>query len=260
MGLIVKRFSVFLVAAICSLLQVSAQQLNLANQEKSLAALYKNLLRSFDAGFDSTSYYSQRFANDMKKTVLGNPGSLTYPFKKLIDNSYCYIASSQDGQFRIYSWDSWTGGTMHNFEQFFQYSWQGRVLTQFPKSQEGDPGNFCSKIFTVMINSKPYYLAVCNAIYSTKDGSQSLTAYGIDSSGKVENVKLFRSNSGDKSTIDLEFDLLSIQSRPERPLALITFDEKLIQLSLPLVNVKGEVLSENVKYALKNGKFEILDK
>src|SRR2546421_7053946 len=45
---------------------------------------------------------------------------LKYSFPK-IKGGELYVATSKDGRFRIYSWDLNTGGTMHDFDQVFQY-------------------------------------------------------------------------------------------------------------------------------------------
>src|SRR5205823_3655858 len=46
--------------------------------------------------------------------------TIKYEFKS-IPRKMMYIATSSDGKFRIYSWDTETGGTAHLYESIFQY-------------------------------------------------------------------------------------------------------------------------------------------
>src|SRR6185436_3629589 len=52
-------------------------------------------------------------------------------------------------ELRIYSWDTWTGGSMRFYNNIFQYNYMGKVITEFDQLEEGDAGGFFSELFTL---------------------------------------------------------------------------------------------------------------
>jgi hypothetical protein len=238
--------------------KAAAQTKDIALQEKKVAKLYSKLASYIQADYDSLSFYSNMFEKEFTSFIKSNPKTLGYPFQKLIDSNFCGIKTSSDGNFRIYSWDTWTGGTMHIFKQVYQWKDKGKVFMKMPSYEEGDAGSFCSKIFTVDINGKPHYLAVSNGIFSTKDAMQSISVYTIANAKLVDTVKLFKTKTKKLNSIDVEFDFFSVVDRPERPLELITYDNQKKIIYVPVVGDKGQVTKKNILYQLKGGHFEFI--
>lgn len=235
-----------------------AQTKDIAVQENKFAKLYSKLASFIPADYDSISFYSDKLEEEFTSFIKNNPTTLNYPFKKLIDSNFCDVKTSSDGNFRIYSWDTWTGGTMHVFRAIYQWKSNGKIFTKIPKYVEGDAGSFCSKIFTVNIGDKPYYLAVTNGIFSTKDAMQSISAYSIDGDKLVDTVKIFKTKTKNLSSIDVEFDFFTVVDRPERPLELITYDDTQKIIYIPVVGNKGQVTKKNILYQLKDRYFEFI--
>ena len=235
-----------------------AQRKDYALQEKGFANLYSKLLSYIQVDEDSTFLYSEKFSKDFKNFIKSNRTTLDYPFKKLIDSNYCQISTSSDGSFRIYSWDTWTGGSMHEFNEIYQWRGNGDVFTKVATHSKDDPGSFCSKIFTVSINGKTNYLAVTNAIYSTKDARQSISVYSVENNKLIDTVKLFKTKTKRLNKIDVGFDFFSVVDRPERPLKLITYDDKQKIIYVPVVGDKGQVTPRNILYQLKDKYFEFI--
>lgn len=233
-----------------------AQTNNLAAQEKRFVNLYTRLFKFTPSESDSIAFYSEKFSKEFKTFIKANPSSLAYPFKKFSDSNYIQIATSDDKNFRIYTWDTWEGGSMHYFDVIYQWRADGKIVTKTPTLSNDDPGSFCSKIFTVDIEQKRYYLSVTNHIYSTEDASQSIAVYNIDGDKLYDTTKLFHTKTKSLNHIDVSFDFMSVVDRPERPLELITYDEKQKILYVPVVNSKGQVTSRNIFYQLKDGGFE----
>jgi hypothetical protein len=203
--------------------------------------------------------YSDKFTIPFTNFVKTNPATLHYPFKKLIDSNYVDIKTSSDGYFRMYSWDTWTGGTMHEFNTIYQWTENGKVFTKVvPHTIKDDPGSFVSQIFTVTINNKPYYLAVTNGVYSNKDARQSISVYTIDNSKLIDTVKFFKTKTKRLNRIDVDFDFFSVVDRPERPLELIAYDDKQKVIYIPVVDEKEQVTSSNILYQLKDRYFEFI--
>lgn len=235
-----------------------AQAKDIASQENRLANLYSKLTSFIQVDDDSLSLYSDKFEKEFTSFIKDKPTTLNYPFNELIDSNFCYVKTSSDGRFRIYSWDTWTGGTMHFFKEIYQWKNNGEVFTKVPNYKEDDAGRFCSKIFTVNINDQPHYLAVTNGIFSTKDAMQSISAYTIEGDELIDTVKLFKTKTKTLNSIDVEFDFFSVADRPERPLELITYDDKQKIIYIPVVDDKGQVTKRNILYQLKGPYFEFI--
>ncbi|MDB5153517.1 MAG: hypothetical protein JWR54_2268 [Mucilaginibacter sp.] len=87
---------------------------------------------------DSLEKANNVFAKKLKVYIQKYPATVTYPFNSLV-KEHLEISSSTDGLFRIYSWDTETGGTMHFFENVMQYKSGTPInaVIDTPKS-EGD--------------------------------------------------------------------------------------------------------------------------
>lgn len=61
------------------------------------------------------------------KYLVDNPHSLDYPFDKLQKETEISIETSEDGNLRIYSWNSYNGGSMPMYTNILQYRSDGKV-------------------------------------------------------------------------------------------------------------------------------------
>jgi len=249
------KYSFFFILAICGGTNTFSQTKNFAAQEERLVKLYAKMESFLRVSYDSLPLYSEKFDKELTRFIQNNPGTLKYPFKKFEDDHVCDVVTSGDGNFRIYTWDTQTGGTMHFYHEILQWNSNGKVFTKIIKYEKDDPGSFCSAVYTAQVNNKPVYLAVKNGVYSTKDVMQSVTAFRIN--GKLlDSVKLFRTKTERLNTIQVYFDFFSVVGRPERPLKLITYDDEPGQLYIPVVGDKDQVTKKNLVYQLKGSYFE----
>lgn len=251
------RFYLFCILTICIWNEVYSQTKDLTLQEDKFVNSYSKLY-NLDRGNDSIAYYSERFGKAFTSFIKANPSTLTYPFKKLTERHYCQVTTSYDGNFRVYSWDTQTGGTMHYFNQIYQYRTNEKVFIKIPNYGKDDAGVFCSKIYAVTIKNKVYYLAISNGIYSSKNASQSISAFTIDNNKLVDTVKLFRTKTKLLNSIDVNFDFFNVVDRPERLLELITYDDKHKIIYISVVNNKGQVTAKKILYQLKGSYFEFI--
>src|SRR5262245_52646532 len=196
-----------------------------------------NKLLSFYQPYESDSLdkYSEQLRNKVIETLSKNPAALKYPFKMLIDSNAFEITTSEDGLLRIYSWDTWTGGTMHFFNNIFQYCYNGKVSTEFLELTEEDPSGFFSDIFTLRSGDKTYYLVINNEMYSSKDVGESIQVFAIEKGKLNQNVKLIKTSSRMTSIISVEFDFFSVVDRPERPVRVIKYDKVKKVIYIPVV-------------------------
>jgi hypothetical protein len=181
------------------------------------------------------------------------PVSLTYAFLRLKDKMY--IATSRDGKFRVYSWDRDTGGSMHDFDNVFQFRGRsGRVRTwTAPRKDETGAGEFYSQVFQVDTPMGRVYLANGNGIYSTSLAGQSLGAYSIEGESLVPDVKIIRTRSGMTGSIHFSYDFFSVVDHPERPVKLFFYNDAKKSFRFPVViedrkTPQGRVTDKYITY------------
>jgi hypothetical protein len=169
------------------------------------------------------------------------------------------IATSPDGKFRIYSWDTWTGGSMHFFENVYQFKSGDHVFSKaiLDKSNEADPGYWFSEIFSLKNIDTTYYLAIRHGIYSGSDSYQGIKVFSIDSDSLLSDVKFIKTKTGIKNTLGFNFDFFSVVDRPERPVKLINYDTVSKTISIPAVQEKGKVTSKTITYQFTGKYFEL---
>lgn len=235
------------------------QKTELTTQENKFVQLYSQVFESLRGDWKTTKSLSDKFSNELINFIKSTPSTLTFPFKKLTASNEVFIRTSNDGNLRIYSWDAWTGGTMHEYNTIYQWKANGKVFSKVEKfEKQGDPGIFISQLHTVDANNQRYYLAVTNATYSNKDARQSIATYSINNGKLVDSIKLFKTKTKRLNRIDVDFDFFSVVDRPERPLQLITYDDSQKIIYIPVVDDKGQVTNKNILYQLKGTYFEFI--
>lgn len=229
-----------------------AQVGNLEKTEGYFIEKYNKMTSEDD--FDSKANLSLDFFETFKDFLSKNDKSFTYNFEKIKKDVGMNVVTSKDGNLRFYTWDTEMGGTMKNFAQIIQFKSNGKIQT-LSNSSDSD-AYFISKTFDVNLNNKKYYLVISNGIFSTKDVSQAIQAYRIDNGKLIDSDKIFKTKKQTLNRIESQFDFFSVVDRPERPLELITFDEKTNSIYIPLVNDKGEVSSKRLVYQKKGNYLE----
>lgn len=178
--------------------------------------------------------------------------TLGYGFPKL--SKEIFISTSSDGKFRIYSWDTEEGGTMHSFDSVYQYKGNGgRVYSKSVSSDETDAGAFVSDIYTLSTASGPVYLARFSSILSTSLSYQSIDLFKIRGNVLDSRVKLIKTKEGLTHTLGFQYSFFSVVDRKERPIKLITYDAATRTITLPVViaddkDPAGRVTGRVIKY------------
>lgn len=251
------KFLNFLILLTFSPVFSHAQKPDLKKIEKELLAASKKLFSFYqDHNQDSIDKYGDELRTKAIESLTKNPTTLTHPFRALIDSNAFEIVTSEDSLFRIYSWDTWTGGTMHYYNIIYQFRDNGKVFIEVPEWEEGDGGGFFSQIFSLRTGSKSYYLAVGNSQYSTKDHSQWIQAFTINKGKLGKDVKLIRTAKGFTNRISFEYNFFSVVDRPDRPLKLIKYDKAKKIIYIPVVNGDGTVTNKFIQYKFTGVYFE----
>lgn len=176
-----------------------------------------------------------------------NPSTLAADFKTLKESGVT-IATAEDGMFRIYSWDTELGGTMHIFYNVCQYKSGTKVYSKIISDGKFEAGRWFSDIYTHQVSGKKYYLGIAHSIYSGKDNSQEIRVFGVSEGMLNDKVKLIKTRSGLTNKLRVDFDFFSVYRRPERPVKLITYDKNTEVITIPLVDQKYQVTDKVITY------------
>ena len=187
--------------------------------------------------------------------------TLKYDFKGLDDK--LYVATSKDGKFRIYSWDTKSGGSMKFFDGVYQYQTaKGKVYSKAFISRGTGARGFYSEIFQVDLGKSKAYLANSNLILSNSLMHQDIETYAIEGEKLNTNLRLIRTTTAMRNSIGFDYDFFSVVDRPERPIKLFSYDEAKKQLRFPIVLEDrkfpngGRVTNKFITYRF-NGKYFI---
>jgi len=221
------------------LLSFSAFAQSNAQIEKELIASIKEVQKysNYGGNYDDEklSKANEVFeAKLLKYTKIA--ATLKYPFAEL--NKFMANATSEDGRFRVYSWDTETGGTMHDFSRVYQYLGADSKVysnTEVNAEQDGGAGSFVYDIFTVDAIGGKFYVVCTNFIGSTNDHYQSANLFKIEGNKINDKVNLIKTKAGLTNSLSFEFNFFSVVERKERPVKLILFDKKTLTLKIPVV-------------------------
>lgn len=227
--------------------------------EKKLLGLFKNLHNLIKSDAYERDEKMERLNKKLFDKILYStshyPETINFSFHKIREKCV-QILDSEDSNVRLYSWDTYLGGTMGVYGNIVQYKSEDTVFSE-PLSNSFIFSNydnfFCKSIFTFDTLGNTYYLIVKTSKYSSKDAAESVTAYTIEK-GKLIKVKLFRSKKGIAHTVNLYYNFYSVVNRKERPIRLIKFNKKRKVLSLPIIN-KNDSVTKKYTHTAFNGQF-----
>ena len=205
--------------------------------ERELMTHIKNIEKSSNYGGsydqDALDKENKIFKEKLLKYTR-RESTLKYKFGAL--GEFVSIATSDDGKFRIYSWDDETGGTMHFFQRVYQFQGaDGKIYSHSEELEEGDPGSFAYDIFSLDTKAGKIYIVCSTGIGSTNDHFQAADLYKIQGEKLNDKIKLIKTKSGLTNTLGFGYNFFSVVDREERPIRLISFDQKTKTLKIPVV-------------------------
>ncbi|MCT2562506.1 hypothetical protein [Chryseobacterium herbae] len=207
--------------------------------------------------YDSLSAANLKFEKLLLKYTGSNSETLHYDFKVLKKNGLI-MTTSEDGKFRIYSWDTWTGGTMHYFRNVFQYESNKKVYSEATEIEtEGDAQSFYYQMNDILSQNKKYYLAQNKAILSSGLSYHNIKVFSIDDGKLNHNAKLIKTQSGIKNQLGYEVDLTASSNRDnEISNYNIEYDPKNKIISIPLILENYKITDKKIRYQFKGKYFE----
>lgn len=204
------------------------------------------------ADFVKKEKLMEGFTNKAETYIKKNPETLNFPFKA---EEYCglNINTSEDKNFRAYSWNLHTGNSARSYNTLFHFKSNGKVFTESTK--DGYHSNIYLTIHSVILGSKTYYLLSSIEFGSNKDLYESLEAYEI-MNNKLKRVNNLFVYKGGQTTgvIRLYYDRMKVpEKRSEQ--SLIDYIPKTKTLYVAIVDEEGKVSNKNIVYKIKGNKF-----
>jgi hypothetical protein len=214
-------------------------------------------IKKIDPAFEDNTNANDLFAKKLYNYIANNPATLGYPFAALI-RQHVDIHTSDDSLLRIYSWDTWTGGTAHFFESVFQYQDGGKIyaILDTPR-EEGDIRPWYNKLYTLKTAGNTYYLAVNTSIGSTKDMGGSIQIMDIENGKLNDSVKLIKTVSGLHSDLSFACDFSKTAGKltPDT-YPSIKYDAVTQTITIPLILANGAATNKQIAYKFNGQYFE----
>lgn len=212
---------------------------------------------------ETDRYDSLERANDtFRKSLLfhtsTSSATITFDFNELVKEGLS-ITTSENGLFRIYAWDTYTGGTEHIFDAIYQYKIKNKVFSKIARTNEYDSGRWYSVIHLLKTDNKVYYIGTYHEVHSTRYLYQGVKIFCIENDILNADVRLIKTNTGIRNELGFEFDLASAANRPDFQ-KLIYFDEDDDQLHLAVVQEDGKVTRQFITYQFTGKYFEQIKK
>ncbi|KEY20176.1 hypothetical protein [Kaistella antarctica] len=230
---------------------------NILNESFQKIDYWSSNDRTDKHSFDSLYTSNMKFEKLLLKYTSTLPETINYNFE-LLKNNGLHIATSEDGLFRIYSWDDGTGGTMRFFKNIYQYKVNQKVFSKnSPKYDEKDAGCFYYQINDINSGNKKFYITLGTSILSSGLSYHTIKIFSIEDAKLNENAKLIKTKTGIRNQIGYEVDLTSRTNR-DREVGnyKIEYDEKNKVISIPLILENSKVTGEKIHYQFKGKYFE----
>lgn len=206
--------------------------------------------------YDSIEQANTTFRNNLLAYTANARSTFAYDFKEL-EKEGLVIKTSEDGLFRIYSWDTWTGGSAHNFDVVYQYKADNKLVSKRAGTyEEGDMGRWYSNIYELKVDNKTYYIGLYHEVHSTSVSYEGVKLFCIEGNNLNESVRLFKTTTGIKNELGFAYSFFSVADHPERPVKLIYYDKDDDQLHLAVVLEDGKVTNRFITYQFTGKYFE----
>jgi hypothetical protein len=196
-----------------------------------------------DGQYDSLEIANKRLADFIINTGQ-KADMISMPFREL-DSSSINILTSDDKNFRIYCWNTETGGTMRFFNALAQYRSVNGIKTAVlnridaaESAEDFDPGYWYHQLYTVKDkNGKAYYLPLYVGIYSGRDRMDGIKAYTIDNDQLNDSVQLFKTTKASINAIDYAYDAFnSYEDKDDRERPTIHLNEEKTKVYIPIIS------------------------
>ena len=240
---------------------------------QNLAACNKKLKETFskfeyygssenEHAYDSIQKYNISFENLLLKYTSSIPETLTFDFKDLTQSGL-KISTSENSLFRIYSWDTETGGSMRSFRNVFQFNSVKKLFslkTPNDLDESGESSYTYEIIDQINSENKMFYVVKCIAIGSSAVSSHKIKIFSIQNGLLDDKAKLIKTKSGIRNELRYEIDFSSSANQTpdavDREYSRISYDKNNKIIMLPLILEDGKLTKKKIKYQFNGIYFE----
>lgn len=227
--------------------------------DKKLAATYARIAPFYYGNPDSLLYYSDLFSTRLRNFVRRNPSTIGYNFPLLTSKKACRIVTTTDGTFRIYSWNTWLGGTMGHFRNLFQFKSDTVIYTTDFDYGQGDMGTYFTGVYSLTTSEQSLFLALSWGTESTRYQYETACIYAVTGKTLKDKVKAIRTSGGRlTNAVQIEYDISAIPSGHKGPGGLIRYDTATKILSVPVMLKRGKLSNKKTRYRFNGRYFEKL--
>ncbi len=203
-----------------------------------------------DGSSDSTENAIYQFGLKLKYYAGRCPDSLSQILGKIGG------LSSDDGLLQILSWDTYSGGTQHIFENIIGYhSGQRTKFILDTTNNQGDYVYAYDKLFSLKVERKTYYLATYYGIFDLYSRGEGIRIFSIEDGKLNDKVKLIKTKKGLTNKLYYSYsqqltnsDILSYTT--------MKYDPKLKTIAFPVISKSGFETDNTIVYKFNGQYFE----
>lgn len=225
---------------------------------------YTNQRGKNEFAYDSISKSNEDFEKLLLYCTATYPETIALDFQDLTKIGL-KISTSKNGLFRIYSWDTETGGTMRSFRNIFQFKSNKKVFSQKLLSDVDESGesSYSYEILDqVTSKNKIFYIVKSILIGSSAVSSHKIKIFAIENVKLNENAKLIKTKTGIKNELSYDIDFSSSVNQQsdtvDREYAWLKYDQKNKIIIIPLITNEGKLTKKKIRYQFKGDYFEKL--
>ena len=233
-------------------INLSAQGNEQAKDKQNLQLALKSIgyyweRQMTDTAENSTAYQSLErensiFMNRLVDYLNKYPSSINENFDGLYDSTF-KCATSSDGKFRIYSWNTLTGGSTAKYNAVVEYittkGTKAKILYDVSKIARNvgieRTGWMYDTIFSVTNAKTTYYLATLFTSYSTVGRTAGIQAFSIDGTQLHSNLNIFTTTEGNENLIVWDYNMQVNKETNHEIKVQPTMDNKANILYIPVI-------------------------
>jgi len=212
---------------------------------------YSNFSRPENPNFDSLDDDNERLKNKLVYYAKKYPANFSQILKEL--GGMC----SDDGLLNIFSWDTYSGGTQHQFQSVILYRPKKSKTFQLDSLSELNDTytNFYDSLYTLKIGNKNYYLVTYFQILDIHGRGEGIKIFSIDNGELNSKARIIKTRSGLTSRLYYEYNQTDTNSDIMGDVT-IQYNPKEKTIIFPVINEKGHQTDNVITYKFTGKYFE----
>ena len=246
-----KKLTLFIVLLSCFITSTPFAQTQKAIEADFNKTFEKLNYARENSMIDTIDYINGQIEKKLMYYTKKYPAAMDIAFKKI--NGIV----SDDGLFKILSWDTMLGGTEHLFENVIQYKSGGKTISIVDTVKKEDDYIFpYNGIYTLTVGNKCYYLTTYYGVFGRYERGEGIRIFAIENGKLNDKVKLIKTRSGLAHKLYYTYDQTLTNSDIMSEVT-IEYDPKSREIKFPVVINDGETSkdTENTITYKYNGQY-----